>query len=123
MLFRRTPVRGALSAVTLAFGIVALGANAAQAPRGDAAAGKAIAMDRAKGNCIACHVIPGGESPGAIGPALVGMKSRYPTKEALAKQIWDPTVKNPEAVMPPFGKHEILTEKEFNDVVEFIWSL
>jgi sulfur-oxidizing protein SoxX len=123
MLFRRTLVRGALSAVTLAFGIVALGANAPQTPRGDAAAGKAIVMDRAKGNCIACHVIPGGDSPGAIGPALVGMKSRYPTKEALAKQIWDPTVKNPEAVMPPFGKHEILTEEEFNDVVEFIWSL
>jgi sulfur-oxidizing protein SoxX len=80
-------------------------------------------MDRAKGNCIACHSIPGGESPGAIGPALVAMQTRYPTKEALAAQIWDPTVKNPEAVMPPFGRHEILTNQEFADVVEFVWSL
>jgi sulfur-oxidizing protein SoxX len=68
-------------------------------------------------------MIPGGESPGAIGPALVAMQTRYPNKEALAVQIWDPTVKNPEAVMPPFGKHEILTEQEFADVVEYIWSL
>jgi sulfur-oxidizing protein SoxX len=68
-------------------------------------------------------MIPGGESPGAIGPALVAMQARYPSKDALAAQIWDPTVKNPEVVMPPFGKHEILTEQEFNDVVEFVWSL
>ena len=89
----------------------------------DAARGKEIAMDRGKGNCIACHLIPGGESPGAIGPALVAMQARYPSKEALAEQIYDPTVKNPDVVMPPFGKHEILSKQEFNDVVEFIWSL
>jgi len=80
-------------------------------------------MDRAQGNCIACHVLPGGDSPGAIGPALVAMKSRFPSKEALAKQIWDPTVRNPDTVMPPFGRHAILSEKEFNDVVDYIWSL
>lgn len=93
------------------------------AAEGDPAAGKAVAFDRTKGNCLACHLIPGGESPGAIGPALVAMKSRYPSKEALAAQIYDPTVRTPDVVMPPFGKHEILTTKEFNDVVEFIWSL
>jgi sulfur-oxidizing protein SoxX len=90
---------------------------------GDAEAGKETAYDRGKGNCLACHLIPGGESPGAIGPALVAMQTRYPTKEELAKQIWDPTVKNPEVVMPPFGKHGILTDEEFVNVVEFIWSL
>jgi sulfur-oxidizing protein SoxX len=51
------------------------------------------------------------------------MKSRFPTKEALTKQIWDPTIRNPDTVMPPFGKHAILTEKEFNAVVDYIWSL
>ena len=51
------------------------------------------------------------------------MQARYPSKEALAAQIWDPTVKNPEAVMPPFGKHEILNHEEFASVVEYIWSL
>lgn len=90
---------------------------------GDADAGKQVAMDRARGNCIACHVIPGGDSPGAIGPALVAMQTRYASKQDLAMQIWDPTVKNPTVVMPPFGKHGILSDKEFADVVEYIWSL
>jgi len=90
---------------------------------GDAEAGREIAMDRSKGNCIACHLIVGGESPGAIGPALIAIAPRFQTKEAVAAQVWDPTVRNPEAVMPPFGKHEILTEQEFKDVVEFVWSL
>lgn len=90
---------------------------------GDAEAGKKVAWDRAKGNCLACHMMPGGESPGGIGPALVAMQTRYPTKEAVAQQIWDPTVKNPEVVMPPFGKHGILSNKEFIDVVEYVWSI
>jgi sulfur-oxidizing protein SoxX len=90
---------------------------------GDVDAGKEVAMNRSKGNCIACHVIPGGESPGAIGPALVAMQTRYSSKEDVARQIWDPTVKNPGVVMPPFGKHGILTDKEFIDVVEYVWSL
>jgi sulfur-oxidizing protein SoxX len=51
------------------------------------------------------------------------MQTRYPSKDALAAQIWDPTVRNPEAVMPPFGRHEILSNKDFADVVEFVWSL
>jgi sulfur-oxidizing protein SoxX len=68
-------------------------------------------------------MIPGGDSPGAIGPALIAIETRYPSKEAVARQIWDPTVKNPEVVMPPFGKHGILTNQEFVDVVEYIWSL
>jgi sulfur-oxidizing protein SoxX len=90
---------------------------------GDVEAGKAVAMDRSRGNCIACHMMPGGESPGAIGPALIAMQTRYPSKHAVAVQVWDPTVKNPDVVMPPFGKHGILSEQEFVDVVEYIWSL
>ncbi len=90
---------------------------------GDAEAGKEVAMDRSRGNCIACHWLPGGESPGGIGPALVAMQTRYPSKQDLAQQIWDPTIKNPEVVMPPFGKHGILSDKDFADVVEYVWTL
>ncbi|MGB5733832.1 MAG: sulfur oxidation c-type cytochrome SoxX [Thiohalocapsa sp.] len=90
---------------------------------GNVEAGKEVAMTRSKGNCIACHMIPGGEAPGAIGPALIAMQARYPNKQDVAQQIWDPTIKNPEAVMPPFGKHGVLTNQEFVDVVEYIWSL
>ena len=98
-------------------------ARAADAPAGDIAAGKEIAMDRTKGNCIACHMMPGGQSPGTIGPALIAIPSRYPTVDKLQAQIHDPTVANPMSAMPPFGKNRILTDKELKDVTAYIWSL
>lgn len=85
--------------------------------------GKNVAFDRKKGNCLACHMIAGGESPGNIGPPLIAMKARFPNKADLRAQIWDATVKNPNSFMPPFGKHQILTEKEVDLVTEFIHSL
>ena len=87
------------------------------------AMGQEIAMDRARGNCIACHILPDGQSPGAIGPALVAMQARYPDKEKLREQIWDASIANPGTSMPPFGKHGILSEDEFNAVLEYIWSI
>ena len=85
--------------------------------------GKKVAFDRKKGNCLACHMIPGGSLPGNIGPPLVAMKARFPDKAKLREQIWDATVKNPNTIMPPFGKHQILTEKEVDLVTAFIYSL
>lgn len=85
--------------------------------------GKAIAFDRSKGNCLACHEIAGGESPGNIGPELANMKQRYPDKQLLRDRIWDETKFIPTTVMPPFGKHQILSEQEINQVVDFIYSL
>jgi len=85
--------------------------------------GEELAFDRAKGNCLACHAINGGESPGNIGPELSNMKQRYPNKDLLRKRIWDETQFNPITVMPPFGKHRILTEDEIDQVVDFIHSL
>jgi L-cysteine S-thiosulfotransferase len=121
------PLRASALAIALGLSTLAGATTAAEMTitefNGDAAAGKAIAENRGKGNCLACHMIVGAESPGAIGPALIAMQTRYPSKEALARQIWDATVKAPEAAMPPFGRHEILTDQEFVDVVEYIWSL
>jgi sulfur-oxidizing protein SoxX len=121
------PLRASALALALGLSTLAGATTAAEMTitefNGDAAAGKAIAENRGKGNCLACHMIVGAESPGAIGPALIAMQTRYSSKEALARQIWDATVKAPEAAMPPFGRHEILTDQEFVDVVEYIWSL
>lgn len=89
----------------------------------DAEAGKELAFDRAKGNCLACHMIEGGASAGNIAPPLIAMQSRYPSKDKLKAQISDATKANPETAMPPFGKHEILSDKELNQLVEFIWTL
>lgn len=85
--------------------------------------GQSIAFDRSKGNCLACHAIVGGESPGNIGPELSNMKQRYPNIQLLRERIWDETKFNPYTVMPPFGKHKILSEDEIDQVVKFIYSL
>ncbi|MDH5377788.1 MAG: sulfur oxidation c-type cytochrome SoxX [Gammaproteobacteria bacterium] len=90
---------------------------------GDEEQGKAIAFDRKKGNCLACHAIEGGSLPGNIGPPLENMKNRYPDKAKLRDQIFDATKRNPNSIMPPFGKHEILTKDELDKVVEFIYTL
>lgn len=85
--------------------------------------GKAVAFDRKKGNCLACHAIEGGSLPGNIGPPLIAMKARFPDKAKLRAQIWDSTSTNPGSIMPPFGRHQILTESDIDKVVEFIYTL
>lgn len=85
--------------------------------------GKKIAFDRKKGNCLACHQVDDGDMPGNIGPPLVAMKARFPDKSVLRAQIWDSTKANPNSMMPPFGRHEILTEGEIDKVVEYIYTL
>ena len=85
--------------------------------------GKAVAEDRTKGNCFACHDYPGAVLPGNVGPKLMNMKARFPDKAKLRAQIYDATKNNPNTIMPPFGKHRILTDKELDAVVEWILTL
>ncbi len=85
--------------------------------------GKQIAFSRPKGNCLACHMVIGGMSPGNIAPPLIAMKSRFPDKQVLKDQIADASKRNPETAMPLFGRHEILTEAELDKVVDYIYSL
>ena len=109
------------ASVTLAAGLLATsiaGADDAMIEKG-----KKIAFDRKKGNCLACHAIAGGDLPGNIGPPLIAMKSRFPEKSNLRAQIWDATAANPNTIMPPFGKHAIISDDEIDLVVEFIHSL
>jgi len=101
--------------------VVSSAANASEASVIDE--GKKIAFHRKKGNCLACHAIKGGTLPGNIGPPLVNMKERFPDKSKLKEQISDATINNPNSIMPPFGKHNILTKSELDKVVEFIYSL
>ena len=51
------------------------------------------------------------------------MKLRYPDKRKLHDQIWDATAANPNTIMPPFGRHQILTEEEIDEVVEYVYTL
>jgi len=85
--------------------------------------GRELAFDRNRGNCLACHIIEGGELPGTVAPPLMVMKARFPDRAVLREQIWDATIRNPESVMPPYGRHGVLTEEEIDLVVDFIHSL
>ena len=85
--------------------------------------GKAVAYDRKKGNCLACHAMDDGTLPGNIGPPLIAMKARFPDKAKLRAQIWDATVANPNSIMIPFGRVKALSEEEIDMVVEYIYTL
>ena len=89
----------------------------------NAAAGQKVAFDRKKGNCLACHMMGDGALPGNIGPPIIAMKARFPDRAKLRAQIWDPTIKNPNSLMPPFGKHGILSEKEIDLIVDYVLTL
>lgn len=87
------------------------------------AKGKALAFDKKLGNCLACHMIPGGNMAGNIGPPLIAMGARFPDKSVLRAQIFDATVKNPGSMMPPFGRHKALTNMQIDLITDYIHSL
>ena len=110
-----------------AFGLaLALGALASVSPASAQSAvsdGQKLAFDRGKGNCLTCHEINGGDLAGSIGPPLKDIKSKYPDRNELVAIITDETKRNPQTVMPPFGRNRILTDQEINAVVDFLQTL
>ena len=51
------------------------------------------------------------------------MKARFPDRAKLRTQIWDAQVNNPGTRMPPFGKHKILSDKEIDAIVDYLYTL
>ncbi len=117
-----------LIAVGLGFAVMVgfLSFKIASAEEKKAMTGQALAFSTAKGNCLACHQMPG--DPAAItaaniGPPLIGMKDRFPDRARLRAQIWDATAFNKDTVMPPFGKHKVLSEDELDKIVDYVADL
>jgi sulfur-oxidizing protein SoxX len=113
---RTFAARGAVAAL-------AFFAGAALADDAALAEGREIAADRNRGNCFSCHMAEGAEMAGNSGPPLMMMKMRFPDREVLKAQIADPRQRNPNTVMPPYGAHGILSERELELVVDFIHTL
>ncbi|GLR85745.1 sulfur oxidation c-type cytochrome SoxX [Bradyrhizobium iriomotense] len=109
----------------LVFILAALAAITAAPARAQSAAaeGQKLAFDRSKGNCLTCHVIRGGDLPGTIGPELKDIKAKYPDRNELVAILFDETKRNPQTMMPPFGRNRILTEQEINAIVDFLQTL
>jgi sulfur-oxidizing protein SoxX len=104
---------------------------------GDAVRGKAIVLDRRRGNCLICHAFPieGEPFQGEIGPPMTGVASRL-TKAQIRLRLIDQSRLNPETIMPPFYRVEGLTNvapeyegrpaldaQEIEDVVAYLAGL
>ncbi|MBE0492920.1 MAG: sulfur oxidation c-type cytochrome SoxX [Thiomicrospira sp.] len=86
--------------------------------------GKKLAFSRSEGNCLACHMIQEGTSPGNIGPALIAMKLRYPDRQKLFDKIWGvKETQVPYSMMPLFGRNAILSDDQINKLVDYMYTL
>lgn len=88
--------------------------------------GRRLAHDFDKGNCLACHAAP--TDPQAItkaniAPPLVSMRARFADRQALYNQIWDAAKRNPQTIMPPFGRHQILSDDEIELIIDYLYTL
>lgn len=106
--------------------------------RGDPERGRALVIDRHKGNCLACHVLPIPEETfhGTLGPPLLGVGARLSEAE-LRLRVVDEKQINPLSVMPGYyraprhfrqvlaayeGK-TLLSAQEVEDVVAYLVTL
>jgi len=141
---------GLLSVVVLAWGVTAQAGTASyevvddvSIPKsltgepGDAVRGREVAIDRKKGNCLACHKLPVPEQPfhGETGPDLAGIGGARSEGE-LRLRVVNPKVLNPDTMMPAFYRTEglhrvmkdfdgktILSAQEVEDVVAYLMTL
>jgi sulfur-oxidizing protein SoxX len=115
--------RCSLEVLLLALAVAGIMMPMAAHAQSNAAEGEKLAFDRAKGNCLSCHEIKGGDLPGTIGPQLKDIKSKYPDRADLVAILTDESRRNPLTAMPPFGRNRILTEQEINAIVDFLQTL
>ena len=106
--------------------------------RGNAERGRRLSIERAKGNCIACHVlpIPEAEFPGELGPPLTGVGKRLSEAE-IRLRVVDSKQVNPFTIMPGYyrdPKHfnhvkkkfrgkTLLSAQEIEDLVAYLVTL
>ena len=104
---------------------------------GNVANGRKLAVNRKKGNCLACHVMPISEQSfhGETAPSLYGVGNRLSEGE-LRLQLVNSKVTNENTMMPSFyrvtgynrilkkfdGK-TILSDQEVEDIVAYLKTL
>ncbi len=104
---------------------------------GDPEKGREVAVDRKKGNCLACHIMPIPEQSfhGEIGPDLSDVGGRYDIGE-LRLRVVNPKLLNPDTMMPAFYRIDdfhrvgkkfqgktILQPQEVEDLLAYLMTL
>jgi len=107
------------------------------APRGDAARGRAIVVDRQKGLCLLCHTgpFPDQRFQGTLAPSLAGTGARW-SESQLRLRLVDSGKLNPATIMPAYYRVDgftrvgsawqnkpVLTAAQIEDVVAFLVTL
>jgi L-cysteine S-thiosulfotransferase len=92
---------------------------------GDPAQGRRLFLDRARGPCTGCHLVPGDDvwPAGSVGPDLSTLGDRKLADAYLYQQLWDPRVTFPSTVMPPWGAQGVFTPRELVDLVAYLQTL
>ncbi|HQZ45720.1 MAG TPA: sulfur oxidation c-type cytochrome SoxX [Usitatibacteraceae bacterium] len=106
--------------------LAVLAALAAAQARGQEVQGRELFLRADKGDCIACHQLAPGAGPAVranVGPRLDAAGLKGWNRDRLRALLEDPTVANPDTVMPPYGRHRILEAKEIDRLVDFLHAL
>jgi len=90
--------------------------------KGDAALGRKLFMDRAKGPCTACHLMQGDDvwPAGNIGPDLSTYGDRNLPDEFVYQTIYDARLFFPNTAMPPWGTVGIFKPEDIVHIVMFL---
>ncbi len=82
--------------------------------------GRAVALKL----CQACHSFNGANQAGTVGPPFVSMLQRFPNRGRIRDIIYDPQKAiKPDTMMPPFGRHGFLNNKETKLLIDFLYTL
>jgi sulfur-oxidizing protein SoxA len=92
---------------------------------GDPKKGRALFLNRQKGPCTGCHLVPGDDvwPAGSVGPDLSTIGDRKLPDAYLYQQLWDPRVVFPLTVMPPWGLQGVFTPEELVHLVAYLQTL
>ena len=92
---------------------------------GDPKRGRALFMDRVKGPCTGCHLVPGDDvwPAGSVGPDLSTLADRKLPDAYLYQHLWDPRITFPHTVMPPWGVQGVFTPEEIVHLVAYLQTL
>lgn len=92
---------------------------------GDAGKGRALFLNRNKGPCVACHLVPGDDvwPAGSAGPDQSTIGERRLPDQYLYQTIWDARVYFPNTMMPPWGTAGLFSAEEIVHIVAYLQTL